>query len=257
MGGKVDYVRKHYGPQRARGLRDALAQRIGHEFPRLGGQRILELCADIILEVVQQHMAPRDHLCHGQVLWAAVAADAPPSRNSTKGRTPLVSVVLDLSTPDDITARIERIPIGQRTLRKALRLCQQAHAQGALLSNCDLAELLHLGDGRIGTLLSQHERECGTVAPRRATLHDMGTGVTHKRIICLKRYRDGLPPHLIAQQTQHGLDAVDRYLAAFERVRAFRELGMSTEQTAYFLGCGARLVREYLAILDEIEGKQP
>jgi hypothetical protein len=54
-----------------------------------------------------------------------------------------------------------------------------------------LAELLHADASRIAVLLAQHERDTKTVVPRRATLHDVGTGLTHKRIICWKRYAEG------------------------------------------------------------------
>ena len=40
-------------------------------------------------------------------------------------------------------------------------------------------------------LLAEHERTTHTVVPRRATLHDVGTGLTHKRIICWKREDSG------------------------------------------------------------------
>jgi hypothetical protein len=45
----------------------------------------------------------------------------------------MVSVVLDVSTPEDIHARIDRVPDRQRKLQRALRLCHQAYEQGGLL----------------------------------------------------------------------------------------------------------------------------
>jgi hypothetical protein len=92
-------------------------------------------------------------------------------------------------------------------------LCQRAYEQGGLLSNCDLAELLQAEDSRIAVLLAQHERDTNTVVPRRATLHDVGTGLTHKRIICWKRYAKGKKPHIVARATNHSIEPVDSYLA--------------------------------------------
>ena len=110
----------------------------------------------------------------------------------------------------------------QRLLRKILRLCQQAYDQGGLLSNCDLAELLNSDDSRVAGVLAEHERVTGTLVPRRATLHDVGTGLTHKRIICWKRYAEGKEPHIVARETYHSLEAVDRYLGQYDRVRHCR-----------------------------------
>ena len=138
----------------------------------------------------------------------------------------------------------------QRLLHRALRLCQQAYEQGGLLSNCDLAEMLNVDDSRIAGVLAQHERSTNTIVPRRATLHDVGTGLTHKRIICWKRYADGKEPHVVARETYHSLEAVDRYLGQYDRVRHCRLQGLTPEQTAHALACSLRLVQQYLAIDD-------
>lgn len=65
MGAKPDYVRKKFAPLLDKTLRNALAHRIGCEFPRIGGQRVLALCADMILEVVGEHLRAREHVAHG------------------------------------------------------------------------------------------------------------------------------------------------------------------------------------------------
>jgi hypothetical protein len=251
MSSQPDFIRKKYGPLRDKTLRNALAHRIVKEFPRIGGQRICQLCADMILEVVFKHMRAKDHLAHGQALWMAVGLNDRPAWRQRISDMDLVPVLLDISTAEDVQLRINRLPTPQRLLRKALRLCEQAHKQGGLLSNCDLAELLGASDSRIAQLLAEHERITNTVVPRRATLHDVGTGLTHKRIICWKRYAEGKEPHVVARETYHSLEAVDRYLGQYDRVRHCRLEGLTPEQTAHALNCGLRLVKEYLAI-DEL-----
>ena len=123
------------------------------------------------------------------------------------------------------------------------------------MSNCDLAELLGTDDSRIAHLLAAWEREQNTVVPRRATLHDVGTAQTHKRIICQKRYREGKSPERVAKETYHSLEAVDRYLAQYDRVRHCRLQGLSPMETAHILDCSLALVGEYLQIDRELEGK--
>ena len=78
MGSKPDYVRKKFAPLQKKTLQNALAQRIAQEFPRIGGPRIRELCAEMILEVVRQHVRSPEQICHGQVLWMAIPVDDPP-----------------------------------------------------------------------------------------------------------------------------------------------------------------------------------
>ena len=197
MSSKPDFIRKKFGPLREKTLRNALAHRIVKEFPRIGGPRICQLCADMILEVISKHMRSQEHLTHGQALWMAVSVNNPPAHRQRIADTELVPVLLDLSTAEDVQQRIDRQPTPERLLHKTLRLCQQAHQQGGLLSNCDLAELLNTSDTAIARVLTGHERLTNTVVPRRATVHDVGTGLTHKRIICWKRYAEGKEPHLV------------------------------------------------------------
>lgn len=255
MSRAVDYVKKHYRPLMQKNLQNALAHVIQRQFPRLGGPRLQQLCAQMILEVVEAHVRPTEHVRHGQTLWMGIAVDDPPRRYRSTADTQLIPVLLDLSTPEDLQARLDRKPPRERLGLKAARLCLQAHAQGALLSNCDLAELLCCTDSMIALVLGEHEKTSGQLLPRRATLHDVGTCLTHKRIICLKRHAEGKSPDVVAKETYHSLEAVDRYLGQFDRVRYCRREGMTPEKTAFALGCGVALVNEYLAIDDELEQK--
>lgn len=253
MANPPDYMRKKYGPLQEKTLRNALAHRIHREFPRIGGPRMRELCADIILEVVDSHLRAQSTVSHGQTLWMAISVDDPPRRHQRIQDTDLVPVVLELSTVEDVQRRLDRVSPGERLQAKALRLCRQAHAQGGLLSNCDLAELLSTNDSRIAAMLAAYERETQQIVPRRATLHDVGTGLTHKAIICWKRYAEGKEAHQIAHETRHSLEAVDRYLGQYDRVRHCRKRGLTVPETAHLLNCSVALVEQYLEIDRRLE----
>ena len=252
---KTDHLHSGLRPLLDKTLENALSHRIEKEFPRIGGPRIRQLCAEMILEVVHSHMRAKECLHHGQVIWTAVSRDHPPARRQRIAETDLVSVTLDLSTPEDIKARMDRKPDIQRKLHKALRLCHQAYEQGGVLSNFDLSELLTTSDSGIGTMFVKYERKNRKVVPRRATLHDVGNGLSHKWIICHKRYVEGKSPDQIGRETYHSLDAVDRYLGQFDRVRHCRLQGLSAAETAHILNCGVTLVEAYLQIDRELEGK--
>lgn len=251
-----DYVRKHLKPMKAKSLRSQLSRTIRQHFPRIGGTRITDLCADLIIDVVERHLRPRDSLHHGQLLWLGFDIDDPPARHKTSENVRLVPVVLDLWNDQDLEAQLDRVRAPQRLLSRCIRLHEQAYAQGALLSNVDLASMLGVSDGYIGTLLAAHEREHKVVIPRRATLHDVGSGVTHKRIICWKRYVEGKSPDVIARETHHSLTAVDRYLGMFDRVRSCHQQQMPSHEIAHVLGCTERLVLEYIDIDATLLGAQ-
>ena len=157
---------------------------------------------------------------------------------------------------EDLDALIDRVPADQRLVRRCSRLLKQAYDQGALLSNVDLSFMFGLTESRIATALASHERENNVVLPRRATLHDVGSGVTHKRIICIKRYVEGKTSDVIARETHHSITAVDRYLGMFDRVRMCRREGLGSLETARALNCTERLVNEYLRLDDELDAKE-
>jgi hypothetical protein len=255
MNNSSDFLRKKFGPLKARNLKNAIAQQIATEFPRIGGPRICDLCAEMIMELVSQHMRSREHITHGQVLWAAVDINDPPRRHRRAADTKLVPVLLDLSTADDVQRRIDRVSRSERLLHRARRLCQQAYEQGGLLSNCDIAEMLHVSSDYVGQLLAEYERTTKSIVPRRATLHDVGSGITHKSIICWLRYACGKPAQVVAKETYHSLEAVDRYLGQYDRVRLCRLEGLTPEKTAHTLNCSVRLVRQYLEIDDQLAKK--
>jgi len=250
-----DYVRKKFAPLQDKTLKNALAHRIGTEFPAMGGYRIRQVCAEMVLDVLDAHIHAAQTVRHGQALWMAVDINDPPRMYRRIADTSLIPVVLDVSTAEDIDLRIARVPTPQRLLAKVIRLCTQAYRQGGLLSNCDLAELLTTDPRQVSKLLVAYERENGKVVPRRATTHDVGTGLTHKRIICVKRYAEGKESEQIGRETYHSIESVDRYLGQYDRVRHCRLEGMTPEQTASILACSVALVREYLAIDDELETK--
>lgn len=246
---------RRFSTQRQRTLEAALAQRIGEEFPRIGGPRIVDLCARLIMEIFEQHVRPHENISHGQILWAAVAADDPPARGKRITQTNLRPVILDLATAEDVDGRIERESKGERLMRISARLCCQAHAQGALLSNADLAMMLNVSDTEVARAVCGWEQKHQKLLPRRATLHDVGSGLTHKRIICWKRYVEGKQSHDIARETHHSMEAVDRYLGQFERVRCCKKEGLSREAIAFALRCSGGLVDEYLEIVALLEKK--
>lgn len=256
MSVSASFGKKHYNSQRCRSLEGALAQRIGEQFPRIGGPRIQRLCAEMILEVVFEHMRPSESVRHGQILWSAISLDDPPSPMRPTSSATLVPVLLSLCTPDDVEDRVNGRSLGEQLGPRCARLCVEAHKQGGLLSNCDIALMLGVNDSRVATALSGYEKATGKLVPRRATLHDVGTCLTHKRLICIQRWVHGKPSGDIARDTCHSIEAVDRYLGMFERVRCCRKNAMDAEQTAFALGCTVRLVQEYLEIDDLLERKE-
>jgi len=109
---------------------------------------------------------------------------------------------------------------------------------------------------RIAKLLSEHERKTKKIVPRRATIHDAGSGISHKWIICHKRYVEGKSSDQIARETYHSIEAVDRYLGQFDRIRHCLEEGMSTNEISHILNCSLSLVEVYMQIDEQLKDKR-
>lgn len=255
MGNQTDRLTAGIRPILDKTLENALSRRIATEFPRIGGPRICQLCAQMILEVVDNHVRSKDSIRHGQLVWTAVSKDLSPGHRQRIAETELVSVVLDVSTPEDIHAKIGRMSDPQRKLPRARRLCRQTYEQGGLLTSFDLSEIMTISDSRISQLMVNYERENKTIIPRRGTIQDAGGGLSHKWIICYKRYVEGKSPDVIARETYHSLEAVDRYLGQFDRVRHCYRQGLSVNETAQILNCSAWLVEAYRQLDQEFEGE--
>jgi hypothetical protein len=156
---KTDHLKAGLQPLMAKTLENALAHRIEKEFPRIGGPRICKLCAEMIMEVVHNHIRSKDYVHHGQIVWTAISINDRPGWCQKIADTDLVTVVLDASTPEDIQSRIDRVHPSKWRLRKAIRMCRQAYEQGGLLTNYDLSEILNFADSLIAQLLANYERQ--------------------------------------------------------------------------------------------------
>jgi DNA-binding CsgD family transcriptional regulator len=253
---KTDRLKAGLQPLMAKTLENALAHRVAKEFPRIGGPRICRLCAEMIMEVVNNHIRPQDNVHHGQIVWTAVSVNDRPGWCQKIADTDLVTVVLDASTPEDIQSRIDRVHPRKWRLHKAIRMCRQAYEQGGLLTTYDLSEILNFPDSLIASLLANHERQTKTLIPRRGTIHDAGNSISHKWIICHKRYVEGKNADQIARETYHSIEAVDRYLGQFDRVRHCLQQGLDTAEIAHILNCSVSLVEVYQQIDKELDGKK-
>jgi len=253
---KTDSLKAGLQPLLAKTLENALAHRISKEFPRIGGPRICKLCAEMVMEVVNNHIRPRDSVHHGQIVWTAIDVNDRPGWCQKVADTDLVTVVLDASSPEDIQSRIDRVHPRKWRLRKAIRMCRQAYEQGGLLTTYDLSEILNYTDSMIGKLLKEHELRTKKLIPRRGTIHDAGNALSHKWIICHKRYVEGKSADQIARETYHSLEAVDRYLGQFDRVRHCLQQGMNTTEIAHILNCSISLVQVYEEMDKELENKK-
>jgi hypothetical protein len=171
-------------------------------------------------------------------------------RNAGTGQalaeTPRTEVVwtVDAGLEDrQVLAQHGRVALRQVRLQ---RLLEEALAQGAVATQEDLAQALHV---TVRTI----KRDCaalgaqGIWVPTRGSLHDVGRGQTHKGQI-VARWLQGETYNQIALYTRHSLSSIQRYIQTFVRVVHLHREGFSENQVARLLDISLPLVQEYLAV---------
>jgi hypothetical protein len=240
-----------YDASNRKTFHSALCHLLQTEFPGIFGPAITRLLADKIDELYERFHPPRSRFTSGQLFWAGVAIDDPPSQNKRIEDTRLVPIVLDLVTPRDIEETKTKGMRSQTRRTKIVRLFRQAYEQGAVLSLADVSLMIHINLSTLSRLVVDHERGTGETVPRRGTIHDMGRSVTHKAIICYKRLVEQKPTSQVAQETYHSAEEVEYYVQCLRRVQLCRDSGLSPEETAQATGHSLSLVQEYLELIKE------
>lgn len=188
-----------------------------------------------------------DHLRPGQVRVILTRYDAGHGRPMRD--TPMTEVVWTVDAGYEDREVLRRYgPVALRRVR-IQRLLDEALAQGAVASQEDLAQALHVSVRTIKRDCAALQAE-GIYLPTRGRLRGIGRGQTHKAQI-VRRWLAGATYDQIAQQTRHSLSAIQRYIQAFVRVAILHQQGFSEGQMALLLGIGVPLVREYLAVYRE------
>lgn len=242
-----------YSPQKAKSFRNAVAHLLRVEFPRFGGPKVISLFLDELTHIVDQFYPKSKHLRPGQLAWVGVAKEDRPARGKDMSQTKTRMAVMPLITEEDISSLEKGTPFRALTRQRMARVLRHADGCGITLSCADLSLLFSASIGKISSNIRRYEKEHNTILPRRGTVHDLGRSVSHKSMICRKRFLEAKEPPQIARETYHTIESVDRYCQAFERVRFCHQRGMNTTEIAFSTQMSISLVKEYLDLATELE----
>lgn len=160
----------------------------------------------------------------------------------------LARVVLTIHEPEDIKIAGRQ---GANRLRRhcIIRLTEEAREQGGLLTQEDLARLLHCDVRTIRRDVADF-RERGVMVATRGQQKDIGPGVTH-RGVAIAHWIDGKEPVEVARRINHSLDAVERYLQTFARVVFLKQKQFDCFASALTMGISVASVKTYQAVYEE------
>ena len=137
----------------------------------------------------------------------------------------------------------------ERDLETMARLAKSAWQQDGMLSQAELCVLMNRSLTTMRKYVAEYEaKHPDDALPLKGYILDQGSRPTHKALI-LNLYEQGVDPTDIAQRTNHGLDAVDRYIKAYERVKGLHLKGLSAAEIQRATGLSKKVVAAYLNIV--------
>lgn len=172
----------------------------------------------------------------GTVIYYAVSDQEPPGKPLNECRLVPVNLSFYNSKDEDClnpdaTSRLK--------WRRILRYTGEAKAQGAYLSQPDLAFLLAVHPSVIQRLMSENRK---VFVPTRGNLVDMGPGISHmSRIVEL--YLQGYTETQIRHRTGHSYESIEAYLKTFATFVGLHDRGLPLPLIRKVMGRSLRLVK--------------
>jgi hypothetical protein len=249
-----------------RGFRAALIRLLESEYKILGSRRVLEALADDIEGLQQEYYPPQGRIESGMIAWVTTKKSTrKPSYGKRTEDYESVMVYLPLVTQGDVDKRVF-VKAGtknsnyminrERDLETLGRLAKSAWNQEGMLSQAELCVLMNRSLTTIRRLVGEYEAKYpDDPLPLKGYILDQGSRPTHKGII-LNLYEQGVDPTDIARRTNHGLDAVDRYIKAYERVKGLYRKGLSRAEIQKVTGLSLKVVDAYLNIAKHFHPEQ-
>ncbi|MBK6432847.1 DUF1670 domain-containing protein [Candidatus Amarolinea dominans] len=208
-----------------------------------------------VVSAAQEHLGldrATDQVRPGQVRLVVASLRAPFGPPLCETDRTTVTLTVDAGAEDaKVLAKEGRVGLRQGRI---LRLVDEALDQGGVLTEEDLARVLQV---TLRTIIRdiQTLKTAGHVVQTRGQVKGTGRGQTHKvRIIELWLDRQGYDR--IALWAHHSVQSIKRYIAAFQRVVTLHREGAAATQIAFLVSLSERLVGDYLALYERIQGEK-
>ena len=231
-------------------LKPMIVNFLVHELRYLGPVTAANV-ADELMRIFEENVPQKDKLKHGQMLWNALDKN---TRGDSKNRK-YKPVVLSVVTDDDVDLFEQNKPI--REIRKQIiaRIFKEAYQQGGILSTRDVSLILAQSAPVISMARVEYETEHQTVLPHPGVLHDMGSTITHKKMIVHKYVAEKKATNIIALETNHSQRAVDHYIRDYNRVKILLDDQKDLEFIHLTTKIAKPVIAQYQTIFNQYEKK--
>jgi len=202
-----------------------------------------------VLEAAQESLMGgegREHQRPGQVRTIVASLKAPFGPRLAESEKVEVTLTVDRGA-EDVQVRLREGAEGLRRGR-ILRITEEAIEQGGVLTQEDLAQVLHVDRRTIVRDIQALEQDQHVVSTRGA-VKNVGRGQTHKvKIIELWLNREGYEK--IARWVHHSPQAIKRYVSTFLRLVVLHRQGKEVKEIAFLTQSSVKLVQDYLGLYE-------
>jgi len=231
-----------------RNFKQALIHPLETEYKIIGSHKVIQMVAEDVEDLARQFFPSSSSVSPGTLIWITTSTSEKKVSYGRKTEDQATSIVkLPFLTPEDIQNKIK--PHSQKEgvyqeVKRMVRMIKASFKQGGLLSMAEVATIMNRGLENTRKKLIQYQMEKGEVLPLKGIILDQGVSPTHKGII-INLYEKKIAPPDIARQTSHSLEAVDRYISDYERVKMLLRKGADVKEISQLIGRGLRTVKEY------------
>lgn len=239
---------KRYQAAKERFFKPALINFFATEFPRHYGPIMRENISDEIIRLFEAMNPESQRLLPGQLLWNALD-------KATRGDSPnrkFVPVILTLIDDNDVEQLANGEKMSVITQNSIARMISEAYEQGGIMSMRDVGLLTLRSTSAVSHIRINYETENKIILPHTGNLHDMGSCITHKKLIVRKVILEKKDPADVARETKHSQRAVDKYLNDFNRIKSLYKLNKDIDYMHLVTGIAKHVVKQYLELLDEL-----
>jgi len=240
--------RSPYWSMSKRDFRGAVIHLLETEYKIVGSHRVIQMIAEDIAELAREFFPPSSSATPGTLIWTTTSSSCSKVSYGQKAEDqPTVTLPLPFLTPEDIEHQLvphSRRKRGESEIRRMVRIIRAAYAKGGLLSSAEVAAIMNRSFYATQKKLAQFQRETGETLPLKGYVLDQGCVPTHKQII-IQLYERKVSPPDIARKTGHSLEAVDRYISDYERVKLLLRKGANSKEISQLIGRGLRTVKKY------------
>lgn len=231
-------------------FKQGIIELLENEYKILGSHKVLKLIAEDIVQLEYKYHPRNKNQNLGGLTWVSTSDEnEKPSLGQKLEEYKQEVIELPYITEEDIEFKRQKISKTEHDIIRIERLTKTANERGALLTVEELAAILNRSTATISKRIKEYHEQNDDVLPLKGYMLDMGRGTTHKRKI-LKLYEEGIEPPDIARKTNHSLEAVDRYIKDYERVKFLFRRGIEPKQIQHMTGRGRSVIKQYIEIIE-------